>query len=74
MITVTVTETTLVVMSHGEVDESEWRDIIYSHGLADRLLDIVDYRISQSQDDSELVHYWKFLFAPQIAEPKAVSL
>lgn len=73
MITVTVTETTMVVMSHGEVDELEWREIIYSHGLADRLLDIVDYRVSRS-DDGDLIHYWKFLFAPQIAEPKAVSL
>jgi hypothetical protein len=74
MITVTVTETTMTVIAHGEVPDEEWRKLMYQHNLQDRMIDHVDYRLNRSQDGSELVHYWRFAFAPQIAEPKAVSL
>ncbi len=64
MITVTVTETTLIIVSVGDIDEDEWRDTAARHGLHGRMGYLADYRTETGQDGTDLVHYWRFQFTP----------
>lgn len=60
-ITVTVTDQTMTVVARGDFTQDEWQDVVYRHGLQDRSLDIIDFRIEDT-DDEEPVMSWRFAF------------
>jgi len=73
LITVTITETTMTVIAHGEVPDEEWRRLIREYQLQGHMIDHVDYRLNRSQDGSELIHYWRFTFTPKIVGAEVMS-
>lgn len=62
MLNVTVTDTTMTVMADREITDTEWLQIIYSHNLQDKVMDVVDYTI-EDYDVEVPVQTWRFHFA-----------
>lgn len=62
MVSVTVTENTMTVIADEEIADTQWLNIIYGHGLQDRVMDVVDYSIDD-YDVEVPVHTWRFHFA-----------
>lgn len=63
MVNVTVTETTMTVTADHEISDTEWLQIIYSHGLQDRSMDVVDYTVDDYNIEQP-VQTWHFHFSP----------
>lgn len=62
-ITVTVTDTTIRIVSQGDVSDGEWRAICADLGItASRLVSLDDYTTDGDR------HEWRFTRATQLAE------